>query len=113
MYRSYHLPECLQPAPELKFPESDETLQSGSCRINTVDGVEIWLSPINRVFVKSGRVVSFPSLGGNVLRWDNRDFIPSQPVAEAVTKLLRKQSQLRMAHWPEHNELEAAAEQYN
>lgn len=93
------------------IPQDDH----GSVLLKEVEGVQLRLTQINRLFCITQRRVAFPSLLGNsVVKFDDITFLPLVPPAaiEAIRTTLRKQREIRQKHWHDHEDDESAW-QYN
>lgn len=77
--------------------ERAEGIELGSVRFHRISDYEFWLTPSNKIFVKHGKNLSFPSIGRNgVLQFDSPRFNVPTAVAKDLAERLKKQRQLRL-----------------
>jgi hypothetical protein len=82
--------------------------ESGSARFHRIGGTEFWLTPSNKIFMKVGRRVIFPSLkGSDLLAFDDLAYAPSSKEEAFLLKVLQTQKQIR-TDWPTAEEDEVA-----
>lgn len=74
---------------------SDE--EDYSVKFHQLEGVEFWLTPLNRIFVKINGKVAFPSLyRGSLVKFDDPRLEAPAAVTTKLAELLRKQAQIRL-----------------
>lgn len=78
--------------PTPKFSEDASTL------MKTVDGVELRLTAMNRLFVKKGKMIAWPELSGQAVYFDTAGFEVSRAAHEAIKTVLLKQEMIRKQH---------------
>jgi hypothetical protein len=80
-----------------------------SVLLKVVDGVELRLTQINRLFCVARGLAAFPSLvAGTAVKFDRAGFAVSDAVANAVRTVLRKQNEIRKNWRREEADFEVA-----
>lgn len=88
--------------PAAKFKEDASVL------VNQVDGAELRLTTLNRLFVVHRGRTAFPYLNGETVKYDVLHFDLSSKAIAAVKALLVKQAEIRRIHALDFDEDESA-----
>lgn len=80
--------------------------EDASTLMKTVDGVELRLTSMNRLFVKKGKMIAWPGLSGQAVYFDLSGFEVSRDAHDAIKNVLLKQDMIRKQHAEDFEEEE-------